>query len=62
MKGYMHKKKEILANYEKTNSFLVGELINKKISVRECLIGMNKNLGTTLVRISEIRNAEGLNN
>lgn len=60
MKGYMNKKKEILIQYEQRNSELIAKLIHKEISTRECLIEMNKNLGSTLIRISDIRIAAGL--
>ena len=52
----MHKKKKIIMDYERRNGDIINDLIAKKISIREALIEMNKNLGNVFVKELELKN------
>lgn len=47
--------KEIKVHYEERNAEIANKLIAGELTVREALREMNKNLGDTLVKLSEIR-------
>ena len=51
----MKERIKIEREYERRNEEIVDKLISRDFSVRDAIKEMNKNLGNTLVKLSEIK-------
>lgn len=56
IKEFNLKRLKIEVAYEKRNETIIDLLIKGKLTTRESLKELNKNLGKTLVELSDIRN------